>query len=67
MTKHTSSTLRPAILASSVAAALSLMAQQAWAQEQAQGQTMHRVEITGSSIKRIDTETALPVQTITRE
>jgi iron complex outermembrane receptor protein len=67
MSKHIPSTLRPAILASAVAAALVLMAQQAAAQEQAQGQTMHRVEITGSSIKRIDSETALPVQLITRE
>ena len=30
-------------------------------------QTLERVEITGSSIKRIDAETALPVQVITRE
>lgn len=30
-------------------------------------QTLDRVEITGSSIKRIQTEGALPVQTITRE
>ena len=30
-------------------------------------QTMDRVEITGSSIKRIEGETALPVQVITRE
>lgn len=33
---------------------------------QAQGTTPQRVEITGSSIKRIQTEGALPVQTITR-
>jgi iron complex outermembrane receptor protein len=57
--------LRPTVLASSVVAALALMAQQAYAQEQEQ--KMHRVEITGSSIKRIDSETALPVQMITRE
>jgi iron complex outermembrane receptor protein len=67
MSKHVSTTLRPAILASSVAAALGLMTQAAYAQAQEDGQKMHRVEITGSSIKRIDTETALPVQTITRE
>ena len=30
-------------------------------------QTLEKVEITGSSIKRIDAETALPVQVITRE
>ena len=29
--------------------------------------TVQRVEITGSSIKRVDAETALPVQTVTRE
>ncbi len=33
----------------------------------APGQQLERVEITGSSIKRIDAETALPVQVITRE
>jgi len=33
----------------------------------AQEQQLQRVEITGSSIKRIDAETALPVQVITRE
>ena len=65
MRKHTSSTLRPTVLASAVFAALGLIAQQAHAQ--ADEQKMTRVEITGSSIKRIDTETALPVQTITRE
>ena len=32
-----------------------------------QPQQLERVEITGSSIKRIDAETALPVQVITRE
>lgn len=37
---------------------------QAQAQEP---QSLQRVEITGSSIKRIDAETALPVQTLTRE
>ena len=30
-------------------------------------QTLDRVEITGSSIKRIDVEGSLPVQTVTRE
>jgi iron complex outermembrane receptor protein len=43
------------------------MAQQAYAQTQADEPKMHRVEITGSSIKRIDSETALPVQLISRE
>jgi iron complex outermembrane recepter protein len=35
-----------------------------WAQ---QGNTLERVEITGSSIKRVQTEGATPVQTITRQ
>jgi iron complex outermembrane receptor protein len=65
MSKHISNTLRPAVLASSVAAALAVMAQAAYAQEEQP--KMQRVEITGSSIKRIDSETALPVQTISRE
>jgi iron complex outermembrane receptor protein len=65
MSKHIPSTLRPAILASSVAAALAMIGQQAYAQ--AEQPKMNRVEITGSSIKRIDSESALPVQTITRE
>ena len=33
----------------------------------AQDTTVQRVEITGSSIKRVDAETALPVQVVTRE
>lgn len=37
------------------------------AQQQAPTQQLERVEITGSSIKRIDAETALPVQVLTRE
>lgn len=32
-----------------------------------ESQTVERIEITGSSIKRIDAETALPVQVITRQ
>jgi iron complex outermembrane receptor protein len=38
----------------------------AFAQD-ASGQTVQRVEITGSSIKRIEAETDAPVQTLTRE
>ncbi|HZX29043.1 MAG TPA: TonB-dependent receptor [Telluria sp.] len=53
-------------LALAVLAALGMMAQQAAAQTNA-GQPIQRVEITGSSIKRIDAETALPVQVIKRE
>jgi iron complex outermembrane receptor protein len=67
MTKQISQSLRRTVLASGVLAALASMGQQAYAQAQADGQAMHRVEITGSSIKRIDSETALPVQMITRE
>ena len=48
-------TLRPVALA-----ICGLLATAAWAQQQ-------RVEITGSSIKRIDAETALPVQVVSRE
>lgn len=65
MSKNYSRTVRPTVLASAVVAALSLIAQQAHAQEEEQ--KIARVEITGSSIKRIDSETALPVQRITRE
>ncbi len=36
-------------------------------QAQAQQQTLERVEITGSSIRRVDAETALPVTVITKE
>ena len=52
------STLRP----TAIAAAVSLFClSSAWAQES------QRIEITGSSIKRIDAETAVPVQVITRQ
>jgi iron complex outermembrane receptor protein len=56
--------LRPTALATAVQALLAtLVAVPAvWAQEATQ-----RIEITGSSIKRIDAETALPVQVITRQ
>jgi iron complex outermembrane receptor protein len=67
MRQHISRSLRPTVLASGVLAALALMAQQVHAQDQADQPQMHRVEITGSSIKRIDSETALPVQVITRD
>ena len=42
-------------------------AQDAAAPQVAQSQTLEKVEITGSSIKRIDGETALPVTVITRK
>ncbi|HEX5683747.1 MAG TPA: TonB-dependent receptor [Ideonella sp.] len=55
--------LRPAALAAALlAATLGAQAQQ----EPAEG-TSQRVEITGSSIKRVEGETALPVQIIKRE
>jgi iron complex outermembrane receptor protein len=56
-------------LAAALAAAFGLFTHDALAQEQEQASApkVQRVEITGSSIKRLATETALPVQTIRRE
>jgi iron complex outermembrane recepter protein len=54
-------------LAPCAAAALVLLQAAAVAQTPAPDTKLERVEITGSSIKRLDAETALPVQTITRE
>ncbi|MBQ5948651.1 TonB-dependent receptor [Massilia sp. ST3] len=65
MSKHIPNTLRPTILASSIVAALGMAAPAALAQTEQP--KVHRVEITGSSIKRIDSEAALPVEMITRE
>jgi iron complex outermembrane receptor protein len=62
MKKHAA----PTPLSLAVMAAIGLMAQQAAAQSE-EAQKIQRVEITGSSIKRLDTETALPVQVIKRE
>jgi iron complex outermembrane receptor protein len=53
--------LRPICAAAQALIATLLVGPGAWAQEASQ-----RIEITGSSIKRIDAETALPVQVITR-
>ena len=48
--------------------AAALMAMPAWAQQQAaEGEKMQRVEVTGSSVKRADSETALPVQMISKQ
>src|SRR5437016_990832 len=58
-TRRIASTLSIAFGAAWVTA---LIAPAAFAQ-----QTIERVEITGSSIKRIDAETALPVQVVTRQ
>ena len=55
-----------ALLATTLAAAIAAIPAAAWAQD-TPAQQMQRVEITGSSIKRIDAETALPVQVITRD
>jgi iron complex outermembrane receptor protein len=38
----------------------------AWAQQE-QGEKIQRVEVTGSSVKRVDSETALPVQMISKQ
>jgi len=51
----------------SVMAMLGMNTQSAWAQAENDPNKPQRVEITGSSIKRIDAETALPVQIINRE
>ncbi len=54
--------------ARAVAIAISVLAVHGvQAQSAAEGSKLDRVEITGSSIKRIDGETALPVQVIKRE
>ena len=55
----------PALLATTLATLIATIPAQAWAQDTSQ--QMQRVEITGSSIKRIDAESALPVQVITRD
>ncbi|MBV8501852.1 MAG: TonB-dependent receptor [Paucibacter sp.] len=47
-----------------MAAALAFLNDAAWAQSE-DAQQLTRVEVTGSSIKRLDGETALPVQVIT--
>jgi iron complex outermembrane receptor protein len=49
-----------------IALGMGLLALPAVAQEQAADSTIQRVEITGSSIKRIAKEGSLPVQTLTR-
>ncbi|QBI04783.1 TonB-dependent receptor [Pseudoduganella albidiflava] len=47
-------------------AVMALAVQAAWAQEPAIGNSVPRVEITGSAIKQIASETPLPVQVVTR-
>lgn len=51
----------------SVRLALGLLSGLAVAQVSAQEQTVHRVEVTGSAIKRINVEGSLPIQTISQE
>ncbi|MBY0572451.1 MAG: Plug domain-containing protein, partial [Undibacterium sp.] len=48
-------------------ATIGAISQHAQAQTQTQDNTRQRVEITGSRIKRVDTETAAAVQIITRD
>lgn len=66
MNEQTSSLPQPKLMAVAVIAALYLAPHGAMAQSD-EAQKIQRVEITGSSIKRIDNETALPVQLIKRE
>lgn len=58
--------LRPHAIAQATALLLLSTAAAVHAQE-GNSQTLERVEITGSSIKRLEGETALPVQTVRRE
>ncbi|AZP11117.1 TonB-dependent receptor plug domain-containing protein [Undibacterium parvum] len=51
----------------SIMAALSLASQAVWAQAENPAASIQKVEITGSSIKRIEAETALPIQIISRK
>jgi iron complex outermembrane receptor protein len=58
------------MLAAAFGGSLALAGAAAYAQQQEQqqeAQKQERIEVTGSSIKRIDAETALPVQILTRE
>ena len=58
---------RLAPFALALAAALPALLAQAQAQAQETTQRLERVEVTGSTIKRLDAETALPVQVIRKE
>ena len=57
--------LRPCAHAAAIS--LALLASQAALAQSAEPTKLDRIEITGSSIKRVDAETALPVQIIKRE
>jgi iron complex outermembrane receptor protein len=63
MTETTLSRSLRRIFAGGAAAGLALLAVPALAQDN-QGQPMQRVEITGSSIKRLASETSLPITTV---
>ena len=65
MRKHQPSTLRLTALAAALLA-LNVQAQTTEPQQPQQPQQLQRVEITGSNIKRINAETAVPVQVVTR-
>ena len=66
MSQHYNKQPARTALAAALAAAFGLVSVDAMAQA-AEPVKIQRVEITGSSIKRLDNETALPVQTIKRE
>ncbi|MEL4178106.1 TonB-dependent receptor [Roseateles sp. PN1] len=57
---------RPLLRSTLQAALLAIISLPAAAQESADAKKLERVEITGSAIKRIDSEGSLPVQVITR-
>ena len=57
--------LRPCAHAAAIT--LALLASQAALAQSTAAAKLDRIEITGSSIKRVDAETALPVQIINRE
>jgi outer membrane receptor protein involved in Fe transport len=61
--KQLSGAIRFALIASAAAA----VAAPAFAQEETQPQTLDRVEVVGSRIKRVDTETSQPVFQLTRD
>ena len=56
-----------ALCASGLAAGVAAQPQPPAVQQNPGGQTLEKVEVTGSRIKRIDTETSSPVQVVTRE
>jgi iron complex outermembrane receptor protein len=67
--KHPRSTraLPRTLVLSSITLAILALSQQAAAQQESNGGQMQRVEVTGSSIKRLAAEEALPVTTIKAE